>query len=530
MKHSLSLAGFALALLVAVDANVAYAANNLLPCQGLTVDHPIVTCTLQIHHSQPITLRVKSPILGTDAPDGWKIDDDVQSTADTIVFQAEPEARSEQLSGVYVIHTRRYSLYLIVSAASSADVADGAIVLEHASDLDIFNTAVMAKARTLAVSMIAEVRRTHAEELSEKDAEHAEKTAKLQRMIDALQRRVAGLEERALVGAVIHGNRVTPIQQELDQGEGFSIRGTDWVELGTNRILRFDVYNHENDQFSVTSVQVFNEDGTREHTGTVELGSEPVDAPADALPPGTGPLAVIEPKRRASGAVLIRDHESLGRSARLVVHGPTGTLPQIRVIPIDPEKPTLREKQARQVMAGLRVIAGAFWFSDGTGLGAEKATSMLGVGVHLQKGFGNGLALEAEIQLARTEDARFDDVVVGESTGELTRNATVGRLILGGSAGFGYPTRAGLRIGLGIQGASNDAVFRSAGNSMEGPGASRESTTFLVFGASVRRRLGKHAVIGVEGSIVRPDGDDKLFRRSIEIGVHFGFGWSLANP
>jgi len=509
MKRSLICIGFALASVVAADAGSVHAARPLLPCQEVVIDNLIASCTMQIHHSVPITLRVKSPIIETHEPDGWLVSDDVKPTGDMIVFQTTAKASPREIAGVYVIYTRQYTLYVIMSAAPSAEDADHAILLDHADELAIFNSAVAARAREIAASMTEEVRQAHAGEIT-----------RLEETIERLQEYVLEAAEHAVIGAVIQGSRVTPIHQEPDRSEGFSVRGTEWVEVGDDRILRFDVHNHENAPFQVTRVQVFNEDGSQEHTGTARIGAEPTALPS----PKNRPLGVVPPRQQVSGAVLVRDPRSLGESVQLMVHGPAGVSPRIRLIPLRPVGPTPEEKQDRQVFIGVRAAVGGCWIpSRVEGSSATDATPCGGLAVRVTKGMTESIGVEVEVAGAATGEARFDGVTIDGATGELShgRGRRV-RVTLGGLLRFGRTITPVLRLGFSVQATSYDSQFLVDGTEQPDPDLETDIEAGIMAGAGVSFRLGKNLIAeaGI-ASVFR--GAEEL--RALEAGVYAGYGW-----
>ena len=520
MKRSFFCIGFVLVSLVAADTGAAHAARPIHPCHEVVIDNLIASCTMQIHHSKPITLQVKSPIIETNKPEGWPVVDHVKPTGDMIVFETAARARLDRIAGIYVIHTRQYTLYMIMSAAPSAEVADHAIVLDHASQLAIFDSAVAAKAREVAASMISEVRRTHAEELRQRDADHAERIARLEETIERLQKYVLEVAEHAIIGAVIQGSRITPIHQELDRSEGFSIRGTEWVEVGGDRILRFDVHNHEDEPFPVTRVQVFNQDGSREHTGTVRIGAESADLPS----PKDGPLGVVAPRQDASGAVLIRDHQSLGESVQLMVYGPEGVSPRIRIIPIRPVEPKPEEKQDRQLFIGIRAVAGGCWIpSRIADSSATDATPCGGFAVRVTKGLSELWGVEVEVAGGAIGEARFDNVTISDAMGELSHNrGRRVRVTLGGMLRFGRTLTPVLRLGFTVQGTSYDSQFVVDGTEQPDPDLETDIDTGIMAGAGVSFRLGKNVVVEAGVSTVSR-GTNEL--RALEAGLYAGYGW-----
>ena len=358
-------------------------------CREFVVQEPEDTCVLYLHHTSPIGVRLKSAILETEEPEEWKVKAKVRPSGDTVMFRVKSSVKARDIAGVYIVWTRLYTLHIIVRAAKSEDEADDAIVLRHKSWVSRFNAAVQAKAQEQCEKKQAD-----------RDAEH-------NREIATLREQIAEEADRELMREMVRGHDTTPIYQPPTQGESFSISGLDWVSFGERRTLRFAIDNPDDDQLPVTRVQLFNAKGTRDHAGVVQIGESP-----DA---SDGPLGVVEGHQRVVAAVMVKAPDSLGNFAKLVVHGPKGTAPQIRVIPIQPpEKPplTAEQKRDRQVILGVRLVGGGCWLPgdipDGKGGEATKATPCGGAAIHVTKGLSKRWAVEVEAVGTATGEASFE--------------------------------------------------------------------------------------------------------------------------
>ena len=353
-----------------------------------------------------------------------------------------------------------------------------------------------------------------------------EQRAKLERDRERRRQR-----DKLYKGRTLYAIPETPVPNDRT---GAQIVEADFVEKANGQSkhvdVYFDVYNPYPETLPLASLHVSNDQITDHVADRVALK---VPIPADPRV-----LGVIPPNSQIRGVVTLPEAANNSvESLRLELRTANGMKPIVaaakswRFRPVSNEQ-LEREAAARQVALSLHALTGAFWFSDSTGLDDEKAAFLWGLGLHAQKGLGNGFTLEGELQAAWTGDARFGGVIVDGVAGELSRNASLGRFILSGSTGFGHPLSTTVRVGLGLQAASQNTRFVE--DSMTAPNVDSflEWSTFVAFGADLKRRLGKHVVLGIRGAVVTPfaQSDTKPFRRSLEIGLQLGFGWSLSEP
>ncbi|MEM9490133.1 MAG: hypothetical protein AAGC55_13375, partial [Myxococcota bacterium] len=151
-----------------------------------------------------------------------------------------------------------------------------------------------------------------------------------------------------------------------------------------------------------------------------------------------------------------------------------------------------RQRRGKQMLVSVQGFYGAYFMRDGVGQGETEVTTLSGLGVRVTQGFIPEFALEAELVVGATGSARWDDIAIDDVTGELTREAWLGRAMVSAVGRMGDTINPYLRIGLGTQLAGHDAQFSAGAN----PDSSTEFTAFINFGGGVDARLGESLVLG----------------------------------
>jgi len=200
-----------------------------------------------------------------------------------------------------------------------------------------------------------------------------------------------------------HSNRV-PVREKVKTDGGDVVLGVDVATwLKDDIYLLVPVHNTSHRPFKPKAPHVFDERGERYEAELIDPGPYATDASDhEALIPGHTETSVVVHIPDVGGArfdrlrVVFDQADGLPSAWAEVEEGPNPFMRPKSAREVE------RDRRIQQVAVALRAVTGGFWFSDGTGLGREKAAVMAGVGAHVQKGFGNGLALEAELQVVRT--------------------------------------------------------------------------------------------------------------------------------
>lgn len=157
-----------------------------------------------------------------------------------------------------------------------------------------------------------------------------------------------------------------------------------------------------------------------------------------------------------------------------------------------------RREKARGVMLSVRAVGGGFWLEDGADAGMLSTTSMYGVEIRLQKGYGNGFAFEGDFIGGRIGEASFSGVPWQGMQGDVTRRGTFGQVMAAGVLRHGEKYMWSTRLGIGVQGSTYESAFTTGGTSMEGPGDSFEIGFIGSIGGTFTARLGEHWIMGAE--------------------------------
>ena len=173
----------------------------------------------------------------------------------------------------------------------------------------------------------------------------------------------------------------------------------------------------------------------------------------------------------------------------------------------------------REKALGVSGALGVIWLKDGLGGERSEATDTSGLGLWVLYALSEHWHLEMGAMGAASGDARFHDVTVDGTQGELTRSAKLGRLQ--GSAFLRLGTEGIMpyvRFGVGAQLTSYSEVF-SAG---EAPESSIEGDVVLGGGAGAQIRLGDHLIAGAAFGF---DAELGGASRHFQGGLHLGYTW-----
>ena len=246
--------------------------------------------------------------------------------------------------------------------------------------------------------------------------------------------------------------------------------------------------------------------------------------------PGQKPkhaVAEIPGRQRVRGVFSLRAASDRSTAPLYIEFLTIGATPPIAAVqqwyPMDKEV-IERGERARQVAVSARVLSGGFWMDDAIdGTGAIDGTMLTGIGVHINKGLSNLWAFEAEVVAGRTGQAHFASTTWNNLQGDLTRQATFGRLRGSGILRFGDQQIVSVRAGLGIQFAVHESTFDSGGMSTTGPGDGFVVDGVWTVGAGYEARLGKSWSVGIDGTFDKLVSSDA---RMLEVALRFGYRWT----
>ena len=248
-----------------------------------------------------------------------------------------------------------------------------------------------------------------------------------------------------------------------------------------------------------------------------------------ATDPGRATIAHVRPQQTARAiAAVPRDMTSGFEGLRMSFYGPP-PLPTVvaqRVIetwPRMPEHIAKKRRWAKQVAISVRMLGGGFWTDDAADLGREDGTGLTGFGVRIGKGMHHNFVFEAEAMGGRTGEARFYGADWQGMQGDISRQASFGRVQGSGVIRFGDRYVGSMRMGVGIQGTSFESEFTTNGSTMEGPGADFELDGVWLVGAGFDTRLGEHWTFGAGANFSRTWASSAS---ALEAGVHLGYRWS----
>lgn len=321
-------------------------------------------------------------------------------------------------------------------------------------------------------------------------------------------------ESAAPVEASILGIQTTT---ETDPDTGESIH---------RRFLMFFLKNHRSVPFRLTAIHIM-ENKRGHHLADV------VSIDQRGSTEGGRLLATVKPNGEIHGQVLV-PHEVSGEKHELALTftDAASAFPLIAatqqadfvLVPNDQAARVQRELAlGRQVSVGVHALSGAMWVANPQNADTLAATGVNGFGLRVGYGLHTLFAIEGELALARTGDAQFNDTWQGVP-GELTRRATVGRLLMGGVVRLGRYYIPTMRVSLGFQGSNHTAGFVPNGGTMEdGPADGFEANMILSIGLGFDARLSQHWLLGLRAGFAQSIGAES---RMLEGGLHVSYGWN----
>lgn len=476
------------------------------------------------------TFHFATPVLNATNPAPRDLD--MKYGAATVTVQPRRNRRGYQ--GNLLVYTR------------ACDANIDLWITDRAEDAPL---TVDVRQRDVVAEELARIRAAEAEskrELATQRAELAEQRAELAR---EKERTTDSMATKLL----LHDHPLMPVVRETHR-EGDPIL----VKLGAGRWLGDGYYfpieleNPHAQPFSPADLQVFDAAGTR--IDAKVLGME------ESAGDHGGLVEMLQPKQHVKGVIkLPRSVERSISPLTVLITARNGLQPVLVAVedweigppmwPVTREEKQRREREKRRlereklrqeredrewerrereqkekdrVTLHLMAVAGGIWLADGLGQGRLDPTSLTGFGARVTYGFNRFLGFEAEVIGAGTGEARFGDTGLNGMQGDLLRSASLGRLQVGPVVRFGRKTVPFMRIGVGAQGASIGSRFLVDGNDAPGPDSSFEFNLLGYFGAGVDFRLGEHFVAGFGLSAEQLASSDS---RSIEAGIHFGYGW-----
>ena len=265
--------------------------------------------------------------------------------------------------------------------------------------------------------------------------------------------------------------------------------------------------------------------------------NEPIDViVVDAPPPKDERLLAVIPASTRVRAVL-KLPAALGNELKpmsIELQGLNGigsfvaAAESWRLRPVDDEE-YKREQRAKQSSLSVHMITGGIWLADSTGLDELEGTYLVGFGARYQKGFASGLAVEIEAAGGRTGQVRFNDASLDDMSGNLEREAFIGRVLLSGAIRFGDPYVTTLRIGLGVQGGSyRSRLVATDGGTELASDSSLELEGIVSFGGGLQARIGESLFAGLDANVVwvaNSLSDERQGSGGIQIGINVGYGW-----
>lgn len=202
------------------------------------------------------------------------------------------------------------------------------------------------------------------------------------------------------------------------------------------------------------------------------------------------------------------------------------------MVPVNEDDDNTAEKPGDPglVTLSLQGIAGAVWLAnpvDPTQLGA---TSTAGLALKVRYGFNTRWSFETELAGARSGSTSWDGMMYENQEGEISRDATLGRVLLGGLLHFGDKYRPIFRLGVGFQGVSHGSRFVPAtGAERDGPGDGFAVDGLWTVGLGFEARLGRNWTFGLGANFVSVASDKSGLSSSVEGGLNLSYGWIPGN-
>jgi hypothetical protein len=283
--------------------------------------------------------------------------------------------------------------------------------------------------------------------------------------------------------------------------------------------IYFELENLTASEYPIGALRLLDAKISRDYTAGVHFESS--RSPPDNL------LAVIPARGHLSGFTFVTTPLAIETPLSLLIRsGPTTVAAQIQYWELVPRSAPTKPELSLHVQA----VGGAIWLGDGIDLEELDATTLKGLGVRVEYELSKRLSVEGELMGASTGDAEFRGVAYEGMQGDLMRSAALGRVQIGGVLRLGkkkiIPT---VRLGLGLQGASHDAVFTPAAGASVEPDVGFELSAIVHFGAGLDVRLGEHflAGAGVTAILVASRFTaEPASSNAIEAGLHLGYSWA----
>ena len=300
-------------------------------------------------------------------------------------------------------------------------------------------------------------------------------------------------------------------------------RSADWIN--GHFVFSVDVRNPDASPFPVADVQVARKTGKHLPTMLLEpTGLEDATAPT---------ITTIRRSSETRIAVAVRARPGIKTNTlnlQLIQNGRPPVVASMPLYVLLPETENQRQRRiwSGQVIVGPRVSFGACSLSSGLDSNDDlKTTTCTGIGAVYVRGVHQFFALGGTIQGGWTGNARFNDVLVGETQGDLSRSAKFFRMQFDAHARFsGGPTIPYFNLGVGISGTSYDSSFPAG----EAPDSDIEFASYLALGAGVQYRFGESILVGAGLSAILPGpavlGESGRRGGSLGIGLHVGYGWN----
>lgn len=479
----------------------------------MTVEHLWGHRVLFVHHEQPLVITLTDPILHDDEPDSWGVTVDMARARDMVTLTIPSGLKEKQRLGPYTISLRKFSVMLTLVVVGDKANATRSLKVKHKPLLEVMRAAAREvsreereKEQKRVAALLATQKTEYEAQLKEvrRQARKANKISSEAMLLTELPSAYKGT--RRVRGArACRGTDVVICRQQ-------------WTPLRNYGVLRFMVKNRTKRLLETSYVQVHNEQGARDHAGLVRFGDgEPIPSDAATLR--------LAPGHSMSVAVSVRDPKNVGKSVELALGIVGRSLPKFQTIDLDPEPP----EGEGLITLSLQGIAGAVWLANPVDTAELGATSTAGLSLRIRRGINQLISFEGEIAGTRSGSASWDGMMFENEEGEIVRNATLGRVLLGGVLHFGDRYRPMFRAGVGFQGVKHGSRFMPAtGVEREGPESGFEAAGLWWFGLGFEARLGEHWTAGLDAKFVGVATSTNAagLKTALEGGLHLSYGWT----
>ena len=310
---------------------------------------------------------------------------------------------------------------------------------------------------------------------------------------------------------LIHGGRPCP-------GHALNLCRQHWTLFKQYGVLRFLVSNHTRNQQTLNNVAVHDEAGTSDHTGLVSVaGRKPTKS--------TQVQTVLAPGQSVVIGVSVRRPDQVGRRVKVALSTIGRSLPTVLTVDLDPE-PKVGDGL---ITLSLQGIAGAVWLSNPVAPEQLHATPSTGLAARVRYGFNRRWSFEGELAWVRSASVRWSGMILDNQQGVVERDASLGRVLVGGLLHFGHKYRPLIRAGLGVRGVSYGSRFKATtGESQAAPGDGFAADGLYYVGLGFEAQIGRRWTAGVSATSVgianRFNGEG--LSGSVEAGLHVSYGWT----